>query len=110
MSKTRGRGLTKFSLSINYLKSPRNGFLTLKDIEKVIFQTSTCSACHRQKKFRAEGYYRFMLVVLTLMRRKRAGFGPMSSSMNTLMYRVQLAFLVCIFFLSTVYILSYDDT
>ena len=42
MSKTRGKGLPKFGLSITDLTSPRNGFLVLKDIEEAFDRKQLC--------------------------------------------------------------------
>ena len=42
MSKTRGKGLPKFGLSINDLMSARNGFLVLKDFEEKFDRKQVC--------------------------------------------------------------------
>ena len=42
MSKTRGKGLPKFGLSVNDLMSARNGFLVLKDIEDKFDRKQLC--------------------------------------------------------------------
>jgi hypothetical protein len=42
MSKTRGRGLYKFGLTVNELYDCRNGFLVLKDIEDAFDHKQVC--------------------------------------------------------------------
>jgi hypothetical protein len=42
MSKTKGRGLPKFGLSIADLNNPRNGLLMLKDIENAFDRKQLC--------------------------------------------------------------------